>query len=289
MTRGSRGRGRGTGSGIAGPSPRKTRGSQKARPDDDGVPTIFKEMLIEDAASSREGRSLKRRKVAGSAPQFNPIPSGPSAAFKGEGIVDSSPAPASRLQTVTDDSESSESEVEWEDVEIEDNVASSPIDTTHHEPSETLSITINTRETPTKRARTKKRPISSAERAMRMDVHKMHVMYLLYYGLYRNNWCNDRVTQVYIIFCVKWSFETNRSKATLKKLVQPRIIKWLNPDPSFMQSQRSTSFLEGLKQVCEMWYLKFSITAFGLRRPRWIVEKEDIGKVSNTPSVCTVS
>jgi xeroderma pigmentosum group C-complementing protein len=199
MARGNRRGGRRIDSSIAAPSPKRTKGGQRAKANDDGVPAIFKEMLIEDAASSREGRPLKRRKVAGSAPKSNNLPRSSSVASNGEPTTDSIPGPASRLQTITDDSESSESEVEWEDVEIEDNAASSPIETTHHEPSESLSITINTRETPSKRARTKKRPISPAERAMRMHIHKMHVMYLLYYGLYRNNWCNDRVAQVLVI------------------------------------------------------------------------------------------
>jgi xeroderma pigmentosum group C-complementing protein len=199
MTSGGRGRGRGRGRGIVGAteSPVKARRNQRSTTEhDDGVPHIFKEMLSEDAALQFDDRPLKRRKISRTAPQPEVLRESASAVHDNKRDGGSSISTGLKQQTITDVSESSESEVEWEDVGFNDNVVSSPIETTHHEPSETLSITINTRETPSKRSKTKKRPISASEKAMRLNVHKMHVTYLLYHGFYRNNWCNDRKTQV---------------------------------------------------------------------------------------------
>jgi xeroderma pigmentosum group C-complementing protein len=196
MASDGRRRGGGKGKSAVFASTRGIRRSQRARAEDDGVPQIFKEMLAEEAAS--EHRPMKRRKVAGSALETKPLPDNSFDAQEGGRDSEGSPAPVGRLQTITDDSESSESEVEWEDVIVDDNATSSPIGPDHHEPSETLSLVINTKESPIQRAKTKKRPISTAERAMRLDIHKMHVMYLLYHGFYRNSWCNDLKTQVHI-------------------------------------------------------------------------------------------
>jgi xeroderma pigmentosum group C-complementing protein len=65
----------------------------------------------------------------------------------------------------------------------------------------------------------------------------------------------------------------------LKRLVNPRLITMLNPNPNASQSQRASIFQEGLKQVCDLWYIKFNITASGLCRPKWIADKNDIGRV----------
>jgi hypothetical protein len=65
----------------------------------------------------------------------------------------------------------------------------------------------------------------------------------------------------------------------LKKLVHPRLVTMLHPDPSATQTQKTRLFKDALTQICDMWYVKFKITALGIRRPQWIVDRNDIGKV----------
>jgi xeroderma pigmentosum group C-complementing protein len=185
-------------------------------------------MLSEEAASHNGDRASKRRKVIGSTPQLQPAFGSSAAIHTTRRKTSGTPPPVGRQQTITNDSESSESEVEWEDVGFDD--TSSPIETVHHEPSERLSITINTRDTPKKRSPTKRRPISAAEKAMRLTVHKMHITYLLYHGFYRNNWCNDRKSQVLITMCIvnkpnltNPSVNTERPRpATAYQMAEPR-------------------------------------------------------------------
>ncbi|KAJ9640405.1 hypothetical protein H2199_005944 [Coniosporium tulheliwenetii] len=72
--------------------------------------------------------------------------------------------------------------------------------------------------------------------------------------------------------------------ATLKRLVDRKLIPFLLPENTLSQFERSRSFLRGLDQVSEMWKSKYAISAVGLRRPHWaetVVELEDFKLPSN--------
>jgi xeroderma pigmentosum group C-complementing protein len=111
--------------------------------------------------------------------------------------IESSPIPPERpLYTVEDDSES---DLEFEDVEL--GGASAEETDTLPEPmkgqEEGFSVVARRPEanTPSK-ARRRRKPVTSAERLVRLAIHKMHILYLLYHVFYRNHWCNDEVAQV---------------------------------------------------------------------------------------------
>lgn len=130
-------------------------------------------------------------------------------------LVPSSPvtsAAEDRLQqTIEDDSES---ELEFEDVEIGVASAGEEMEEMLPEPmkgheEEGFSVVAKRHEDQQARARARRRrrPITSVEKSMRLAVHKMHVLYLLYHVFYRNHWCNDAIVQVRsgIVYIVKVS------------------------------------------------------------------------------------
>jgi xeroderma pigmentosum group C-complementing protein len=199
--RSGKAKGRGKSGNRRAASSQQGRGRKPANSEDinDGVPEIFKEMLSEEAGlSAVADRPLKRRRILGKPPQHYP-PTVTEPEFHGPAATrgtSSSPQVPARLQTIIDESESSESDFEWEDVALQPEQSSPPADDQSDEAEKPLNIVIDLKETPVKRARTGRKPISSAEKLMRLSIHKMHVMYLIYHGFYRNQWCNDRRAQV---------------------------------------------------------------------------------------------
>jgi xeroderma pigmentosum group C-complementing protein len=113
--------------------------------------------------------------------------------------IASSPAPPERpLQTIEDDSES---DLEFEDVELGGASAeeAEPLPEPMKGQEEGFSVLVKRPgiNTPA-RARRRRKPVTSAERSVRLAIHKMHISYLLYHVFYRNHWCNDGVAQVRI-------------------------------------------------------------------------------------------
>lgn len=53
----------------------------------------------------------------------------------------------------------------------------------------------------------------------------------------------------------------------------------LHPSPSATQTQRARLFKDALAQVCDLWYVKFNITAVGMRRPQWTTDAEGLAQV----------
>jgi xeroderma pigmentosum group C-complementing protein len=103
----------------------------------------------------------------------------------------------SKLQHVLDSSEySEESEFDWEDVELENDDQDLDEDSKSIS-DEPLFITIGGSE-PSKQQTQRKvrKPITSAEKKMRLDVHKSHILFLLFHCFVRNQWCNDSRLQV---------------------------------------------------------------------------------------------
>jgi xeroderma pigmentosum group C-complementing protein len=197
----------------AGPGTKPRRGREHNRNGShDGVANVYSEMLSDTGASiattsREERRPLKRRRIAGTAAdaQADSALTAQQEMQDGDG-VENQPEPMAGLQTITDDSESSESEFEWEDVGIDSNDTAPVFDTPHEEPERPLEIVIGGQpKTLERRAARKRRPITSAEKSRRVDVHKMHISYLLYHCFYRNSWCNDQKSQA----CLQIELEYN--------------------------------------------------------------------------------
>jgi len=182
---------------------------------DDGLADVYKELMHEAGESSRaadydgdESRPRKRPRMAGQRPQRREEPTEPVLQ------VPSSPLapPPLPTQTTIDESES-EGELEFEDVELDVGSASDGEGDADVLPEEakkeleqgfTVTVPANGPKGLPTRARRKRRPVTSAERAVRLTVHKMHVCCLLYHAFYRNHWCNDQVVQVRLPLHLIW-------------------------------------------------------------------------------------
>ncbi|KAF2749831.1 Rad4-domain-containing protein [Sporormia fimetaria CBS 119925] len=248
----------------------KTRSSvRRPRQEIEGgdVPHVYRDLLSEATPSMAAGpdedeKPLKKRRTA--APSARATA---EATFEHPGEPTSSRSDVEHIaaptavntstlarQTIEDSDESDESDesdMEWEDV-LGDGDTSDQQD---QEPEiGGVSITIEG-EKPGERPKGKsKRPgINSAERRRRIDIHKMHIVCLLYHAHQRNTWCND-----------------GKAQQVLRKLPSAKILTKLIPSPELPQWEGSKKFLDGLKDLNALWAKSFSVTALGMHKPRWL-------------------
>ncbi|KAH7383184.1 hypothetical protein BKA66DRAFT_463311 [Pyrenochaeta sp. MPI-SDFR-AT-0127] len=282
-------------------SARRGRASQQ-----DEVPDVFQEMLFEEASNAvgadDDERPLKKRKTAQSQRTESPIsqprpvkslvkraPKSPSPIRPQTEIASRSQVPSHTrvrptsasgladdngkvkngrvVQTIIDSDESDDSDMEWEDAlgdadgtedEGEDGIAAPQIGD--------ISITFGgkkTEEQETKR-RVRRRAITSVDKKRRLDIHKMHVLCLLYHVHRRNTWCNDR-----------------RVQSTLRKIVSPKTLTNLVPDPDITQYSASKRFIDGMNELKIMWSKRFKITAQGMYKPRWAEAEAEVRPFSD--------
>jgi len=225
------------------------RQSKRTAQVEDPIADLYKEMLSEAASSTAtvsgdEERPFKRRRVGKTqaAPKVEP----PAA---DRGHRDASPTDHSSLfgddelkedhipvnqQTITDYSEEeSESEMEWEEVGLQPTALSTGDEDAQPTPVEKGDLTIvmgGPQATRKLTAARRRKGVSSAEKSMRLDVHKIHVLCLLAHVHIKNAWCNDSKVQV-----GPWKYITNdapdhdadyteaTSEPTHRFLSQPRV------------------------------------------------------------------
>ena len=151
------------------------------------VPDVFQEMLAEVESSendaSSETRATKRRRVG----------ERPSRDLSSVHDLEQA-QPCEGPQTITLDSEDSDgSDFEWEDVGL----ASDRIKADDEAAPVDVSVVLDNKQPGHEsKAPSGRRSVTSAERTMRLDVHKMHVCCLLYHVFLRNGLCNDHQAQV---------------------------------------------------------------------------------------------
>lgn len=235
------------------------------------VPEVYQQMLAEALPTQLEipERPLKRRRTGRrNAPQFAEKPAGSTpqddedeeeeAEF--EDVLGASDfvTPAKAQQTALRglDEESDESDQEWEGVDFD----TLPQD---DEPSGDLELTLKPRTTPSRQKPTpRRRVVSKAEKVLRLETHKMHVLCLLAHLDRRNEWCNDEDV-----------------KRSLKPLLDKKMLTFLKPKTNLSQFGRTESLKRGLSQVSFMWRTKFNVTARGIRRALWADDEKDIQNV----------
>lgn len=173
------------------------RGRQSRREERDyEIPEVYQEMLAEAEARDPQGseinRPVKRRKVGERATVSSLPESRDQEAYPPESSEDV----GGQMQTAYDSTASDdESDMEWEDVDIQqappnlDQAASFSKD-------EPLQITLDQQKDNAKRIIPRRKPITGAERKLRLDVHKSHLLCLLGHVKTRNLWCNDEEVQV---------------------------------------------------------------------------------------------
>ncbi|KAJ4338985.1 hypothetical protein N0V95_007905 [Ascochyta clinopodiicola] len=276
------------------PAPRRSlRKKDTKEEEDDGLPDVLREMLHEDrvakrAAEEEDKKLLKKRKTAHTQRTSSPAP--PVQAV--EAVVEpankptttraTKPAPpslpptllpyeppqqnapplqAGRVRQTVEDSDESDddSDMEWEDAlgDGGDGEDSDDDDNTHAKAAPEIgdvSITIGGRksdEVSTKK-KVRRRAITSVDRKRRLDIHKMHVLCLLYHVHRRNAWCNDA-----------------RVQSALRKLVEPKTLTNLVPNPDLTQYSASKRFVDTLNDLKIMWSKRFKATAQGMSKPKW--------------------
>ena len=233
------------------------------------VPDVYKELLLETVKSSPmksddEGRTVKRRRVgervakeaqdmAGSDDETvtEDPPNNTDDLFEGE-------ADERQIQTIYDDfMESEDDDDEDEDFEDVDLEASAQVDITTQANSGDINISLN----PVQPSKTptvpRRKPVGTAERKLRLQVHQAHVLCLLAHSKCRNSWCNDLDVQ-----------------AALKPLLSRQTIALLHEDEAKSQFQRDHSWTKGIEACCEIFAEHFEINSPGLRRAFW---REDGG------------
>lgn len=255
-------------------STRTTRQSARRRenPDND-IPDVYSDMLAEAAAeeqaSSSSWRDPKRRKLAEEpSTQIElDIDLFGSQVEEGEPGLTASAEPAlPKLQHVVFDEfeGSDESDVEFEDVDLEAPADDLAGDTKSEQKSLELDLSNAALKTPS-RAAQRRKPVGPAERKLRLDVHKAHLVLLLAHLSCRNRWC-----------------ESESVHAILKPLVPRKVISLLHVDESKPQYQRSYSFQKGIEEICVLWRLNWTVTARGMHRAHW---RDDVDAVKEIDEV----
>ncbi|KAL6233135.1 hypothetical protein BDW75DRAFT_232235 [Aspergillus navahoensis] len=212
--------------------------SRRSRRIEDEIPEVYREMLAEaearETSQSENERPTKRLKPAGYRAQTAEA----QVVEQETQAMDAEENVAKRPQTVYNSpSESEESDMEWEEVDIQQPTIPGPISSVTDDAP--LRITLGQQEV-RKRKVVRHRPVTAAEKKLRLDVHKTHLLCLLCHVQRRNLWCNDEEVQ-----------------------------SQLNPPEEKPQHTRSAMFLDGLNQAGDLFFRKFKITKPGLRRAHW--------------------
>ncbi|EFQ96301.1 hypothetical protein CFE70_000180 [Pyrenophora teres f. teres 0-1] len=261
---------------------RSARNGRKERQDEESVPAVFQEMLREEQAAKatsadddgnhdNDERPAKKRKTAPvrksvtsliekkpavqsqtslSTASQSPLPTRPSTALQAELHTNSRVR-----QTIVDSDESDDSDMEWEDA-LADDDDEDDTDEGGEAARQVgdISITLGGNKATdigTKR-KVRRRAITSVDKKRRLDIHKMHILCLLYHVHRRNTWCNDR-----------------RVQSALRKIVPSKTLSSLVPDPDITQYSASKRFIDGMNELKSMWSKRFNLTAQGMYKPRW--------------------
>ncbi|KAF1956904.1 Rad4-domain-containing protein [Byssothecium circinans] len=262
---------------------RSTRRGKTAREDVD-VPHVFQDMLQKGETSKTTGaeedvRPLKKRRTTRQVPQdthtshihtsdiSSRTQSSTPALPKAPQPRASSPLPSNHeadheesntrvRQTIIDSDDSDESDMEWEDALAEADDTEDEAEGLRAAPEigdVAITLTENKNEEKTGEKRTvRRRAITSVDKRRRLDIHKMHLLCLLYHVHRRNAWCNDR-----------------RVQAIVRKIPASKILSNLVPNPDLSQYQASKHFIDGMNELKLMWSKRFSVTARGMYKPRW--------------------
>ncbi|KAJ0419369.1 hypothetical protein BJY00DRAFT_286357 [Aspergillus carlsbadensis] len=227
---------------------------------DEDIPEVYREMLAEADAredgAATEDRPSKRFKPAGYRAMSGEARLATDTAENAPGRAgDTAKRPQIVYNSPSEDSD--ESDMEWEEVDIRKSAAvpgaAGPVSGGDDEP---LQITLGQQQDQKRRV-TRRKPVTAAERKIRLEVHKTHLLCLLAHVQRRNLWCNDEEVQGF-----------------LKRMLSKHVISQLNPPENKPQHTRSAMFLDGLNQAGDIFHRRFSTTKPGLKRAQWCDDPE---------------
>lgn len=242
---------------------------------------MLSEARIDPAPAESPERPAKRRKPGERAapapppqPTQPPKPPPPAARSRSPEVDDDEDGiefedvrlPAPTVQTMYRDSdEEDEDDEEEEELVFEDIDLSFPgLDAAPApEASRTIELDLSARAETTKRQTAERRkPINKSEKDRRVEIHKLHLLCLLAHVQRRNRWCNDA-----------------RVQKSLRRLLDKKMVTYLNPSTELPQFGQTNSLKEGLKMVETMFKTKYQITERGMRRALWADNEEHLQNV----------
>ncbi|KAL2814471.1 hypothetical protein BJX63DRAFT_392362 [Aspergillus granulosus] len=227
--------------------------------DDEEVPEVYREMLAEAEARedglAESDRPRKRFKPAG---QRATSARARAVEDTTRDAVGTGGEATKRPQIVynSPSEESDESDIEWEEVDIQKAATPDSVARVSGDDDEPLQITFDNHGDQ-KRRILRRKPVTAAEKRIRLDVHKTHLLCLLCHVQRRNLWCNDEEVQGF-----------------LKNMLSKHVISQLNPPENKPQHTRSAMFLDGLNRAGEIFHRRFRVTKPGLRRAHWSEDLE---------------
>ncbi|KAA6413442.1 MAG: DNA repair Rad4 [Lasallia pustulata] len=237
---------------------------------ENAIPDVYQEMLADAVASSptrldEGGRTLKRRRVGGrvvmqGADEESVHHSDYASIVAGDTDAGDSVASTSLAlqQTAYNDSDNSaDSDMDWEEIQLQGGSTNDALNDSAHDEGP-MELTLgDSRKDSRAHGPPKRKPATAAEKKIRLELHKMHLLSLLAHVHKRNHWCNDQGVQDQV-----------------KKLLTKNTISYLNPEESLSQFQRSRSFIDGLTQASDAFKREFKITTRGMSRSYWAESSE---------------
>jgi hypothetical protein len=103
--------------------------------------------------------------------------------------------PSRPQQTIVDSDESDEEDIDWEDVGL-NNVEANPTPPRKDDEFGDVSLEIITKKIQKRAAIAKRKPVTTAEKLLRLEAHEAHLLFLLFHVHVRNAWCNMPEVQV---------------------------------------------------------------------------------------------
>ncbi|KAL4745181.1 hypothetical protein BDW72DRAFT_198896 [Aspergillus terricola var. indicus] len=234
--------------------------SRRSRRAEDEIPEVYREMLAEAEAQEisqpENERPAKRFKPAGYRARAARTAQAQVVQQDTHSIDDEENAGKLPQTVYNSPSESDESDMEWEEVDIQQPIISGPTSSVTDDAP--LQITLG-QEHHRKRRVIRRKPVTAAEKKLRLDVHKTHLLCLMCHVQRRNLWCNDEEVQ-----------------GSLRKILSKHIRSQLNPPEEKPQHTRSAMFLDGLNQAGDIFFRRFKITKPGLRRAHWANDPDSL-------------
>jgi xeroderma pigmentosum group C-complementing protein len=261
--------------------PRRSTRSRKNASTADATPDVYGDMVAEAVAAEpveSNDRPLKRRRMSRGPitpaktvqkKQESSSPNGKATTSTPAGPMSEShesdvPTRSRPQQTVEYSSESEESDLAFEDVDLSQRADPSPPSApgTDDEGIKDVRATLAP-SSASKAVVNRRKPATTVEKAFRLRVHKIHFLTLLGHCMYVNSRCSNSTVQ-----------------KILRRLVDKRMRSYLNPNFNDSQFQRNRSFIDGLEQAKAAFKAEYKITMSGMSRPRWSMDGGDEGPSS---------
>lgn len=171
------------------------------------VPDVYKEMLVDTISSATqvndEGKIVKRRRVAGQIVMqgqdiTDSLDDGPSISNDtGHMNIRRNLKPTTQQTAYNDSEDSAESDLDWEEINLKESLDEDFSSKNLDNQTDELNLVLDEDGSRSRRQeRIRRAPVTAAERQLRFETHKIHLLSLLVHVHLRNHWCNDEEVHV---------------------------------------------------------------------------------------------